>query len=139
MIELGYAQATSARPADQFYSHWINLPGHSQWSSNVVSMRVDGPVRLGARGVTVPKKGPKARFVVSDLIDGRIYEDTTSLPGAKLVFRHEAHEESGTTRIVAYATVSGPLAFLWTRIVGPNIRADIQGDLDRLVKIVEAE
>lgn len=103
----------------------------------MISMEAPAPLRVGTRGVLHPKKGPPSKFVVSALVPDRVYEDTTLLPGARLVFRHEATERDGRTEVVATATVAGPAAFLWAAILRKDISTGLQRDLDALVGILE--
>ena len=104
----------------------------------MVSMEAPLPLRVGTRGVVRPRKGPPSRFIVTDLVTDRVYEDTTLLPGARLVFRHEARQYEDRTEVVTAATISGVLARLWERMLRKDIAAHLQSDLDALVEIVEA-
>lgn len=103
----------------------------------MISMDAPTPLRVGTRGVLRPKKGPTSKFVVTALIPDRLYEDTTLLPGARLVFRHEAAELDGRTRLSATVTVSGPTSYLWAALLRKEISGGLQRDLNTLVRLVE--
>lgn len=104
----------------------------------MISMDAPTPLHVGTRGVLRPTKGPPSKFVVTALVPDRLYEDTTLLPGARLVFRHEATERDGRTELIASATVSGPIAFLWAALLRRDISGGLQRDLNALVRLVEA-
>ena len=138
MITLGTASATSTAPASAFFARWIDHDTWGAWSPDTDWVRVDGPVALGAMGVIKPTGGPKTRFTISALDPDREYTDTSYLPGARLVFQHLVAEGGVTTLDVA-VSISGPLAWLWARVMGAGFRESTQADLDRLVALVESE
>ena len=84
-----------------------------------------------------PKGGPKAKFVISACSPDREYTDTTRLPGARLVFRHTVEPAALGCELHVQVTMDGPLAFVWSKIMGGGFRESAQRDLDRLVAIVE--
>lgn len=63
----------------------------------MISMNAPTPLHVGTRGVPRTKKAPPSKFVVSALVPDSLYEDTTLLPWARLVMRHEATELDGRT------------------------------------------
>jgi hypothetical protein len=138
MITLGTASATSTAPASGFYARWIDHASWEEWSPDTEWVRVDGPVELGATGVIKPTGGPKTRFSISALDPDREYTDTSYLPGARLVFQHLVSTNDGATRLEVAVSMTGPLAWLWARVMGGGFRESTQADLDRLVSLVEA-
>lgn len=138
MITLGTASATSSAPASAFFERWIDHSTWATWSPDTEWVRVDGPVVLGARGVIKPAGGPRTKFIISALELDREYTDTSMLPGARLVFQHLASTTDGVTSLDVSVSVSGPLAFVWAKIMGGGFKDSAQADLDRLVGIVEA-
>lgn len=139
MITLGTATATSTAPASAFFARWIDHNTWGQWSPDTEWVRVTGPVVLGATGVIKPTGGPKTRFTISALDADREYTDTSYLPGARLVFQHLVALEDGVTRLDVAVSMSGPLAWLWAKVMGGGFRESTQADLDRLVALVEFE
>jgi hypothetical protein len=138
MIVLGIAHATSTAPASAFFAKWIDHSSWPEWSPDTEWVTLDGPVALGAKGELKPAGGPRVKFTVSHYVEGKRYADSSRFPGATLVFDHSAESGDDSTVLRANATMSGPLAFLWARIIGPGFSASVPDDLDRLVKIVEA-
>ena len=137
MTELGRGAATSTAVPDVFFTRWVDHDTWPQWSPDTDWVRVDGPVAVGTRGVLKPRGGPKVKFVISACTPGREYADTSMLPGARLVFQHTAVPEGTGSRLDVLITMSGPLAWLWGKIMGGGFRDSAQADLDRLVALVE--
>ena len=139
MRTLGQGHATSTARPDAFFERWIDHGTWPTWSPDTEWARVDGPVVVGTRGVLKPKRGPKAKFVVTACTPGREYTDTTALPGARLVFQHTVEPTKGGADLGVLVTIDGPLAMLWSRVLGNGFRDSAQADLDRLVRLVEQQ
>ncbi len=84
-----------------------------------------------------PRGGPRVRFTISTCTPEREHTDTSTLPGAPLVFAHTAAPTAVGTELGVRVTVSGPLERLWALLLGSGFRTSAQGDLDRLVRLVE--
>jgi hypothetical protein len=138
MTTIASAQATSTAAPAEFFSHWSDMANWPQWNADTEWVRLDGPFASGSTGVLKPKGGPKVRFVIEQLIPEREFVDVSLLLGARLRFRHivTSPAEGGST-VEVTVTISGPLAWLWTRILGGGLRAGLQPDLDRLVALAE--
>lgn len=137
MMELGRGHATSTATPDAFFARWIDHDTWSEWSPDTEWVRLDGPVEVGTHGVLKPKGGPKTKFVISACTPGREYTDTSRLPGARLVFRHTVEPAAPGCELHVQVTMDGPLAWVWAKILGGGFRESAQGDLDRLVRLVE--
>lgn len=137
MMELGTGHATSTAASHEYFTRWVDHASWPQWSPDTDWVRVQAPVRTGAQGLLKPKGGPKVKFVISTCEPDREYTDTTLLPGARLVFQHTASQTAAGTDLRVLVTISGPLARLWTLILGKGFRESAQADLDRLVHLVE--
>lgn len=138
MIELARAQAHSTADPDAFFARWTDHDTWADWDPDLEWVRVNGPVRTGTRGVIKPKGGPRTRFVVSTCVPGREYTDTSTLPGARLVFRHTATPVHGGTDLDVQVTLAGPLAWVWAWIMGSGFRKSVPAGLERLVTVVES-
>ena len=127
---------SSATPA-AFFAQWADMATWPEWNLDTEWVRLDGPFVEGATGELKPKGGPKVRFVVARLVEGREFTDVSSLLGAKLTFRHLVDAAPGRTTVSVEATLTGPLAPLWRLILGKGVRESMQPDLDRLAARAE--
>jgi len=55
------------------------------------------------------------------------------------VFQHTVEPAAKGSELRVHITMDGPLAFVWSRVMGAGFRETAQGDLDRLVRIVEQQ
>ncbi|KIC56794.1 SRPBCC family protein [Microbacterium hominis] len=137
MIELAAAVRTSsAAPAD-YFARWIDHASWPEWSPDTEWVRVEGPVRAGARGVLKPVGGPKTRFTISECEQDRVYTDVSSVPGARLTFRHTVESAPNGSTLTVRVWMTGPLARVWARTAFKGFSVSVPEDLDRLIALVE--
>jgi hypothetical protein len=139
MIKIAEAEARSTAPPAAFFERWEDVATWPEWNLDTEWVRLDGPFAAGSRGVLKPKGGPKVKFVIDSLVPDREFVDVSLLAGARLPFRHsvEALGDGGCS-VHVIVTISGPLGWLWARILGKGFRANTQPDLDRLVAVAES-
>lgn len=134
---LAHATSESTAPASAFFDRWIDHATWTEWDPDTLSVTVDGPVQVGARGRLKPKGGPAVRFTVSVCERPREYTDVSALLGATLTFQHLATEKPGGTTVEAKAWLDGPLAPLWFAVMGKGFATSVPAALHRLVAVVE--
>ena len=132
-----FTTTVPATPA-RLFARWADCDTHPEWSTDLAWVRLDEPVRPGARGHLRPRGGPRSRFTVTELVPDRTFADTTHLLGARLTFRHHADPVPGGSEVTVSVTVEGPLRGLWARVLGgPDaVRRGVEKDLTNLVALV---
>ena len=94
-------------------------------------VRPQGPFVAGATRRVKPTGGFAVRFVLERLVPPR--------EGAWPRFRPPGRRTADRGgQVDVEVTVTGPLGWLWGRVLGGGLRAAAQGDLDRLATLAEA-
>jgi uncharacterized protein YndB with AHSA1/START domain len=128
---------TSAAPASVF-AVWADMQTWPQWNRDTEWVRLDGPFRAGSTGVLKPKGGPRVKFVIERLEPDSEFVDVSRLWGARLRFDHRVTpQRGGGCAIDVTVSITGPLAGLWSRIIGSGLRESSQPDLDQLATTAE--
>jgi hypothetical protein len=139
MINIGEAEAQSTAAPAGLFRKWGDMATWPEWNLDTEWVRLDGPFETGSTGVLKPKGGPKVKFVIESLVPDREFVDVSLLVGARLTFRHVVETlADGGSRIRVTVTISGPLRWVWFKILGSGLQSSLQPDLDRLVAAVEA-
>jgi hypothetical protein len=139
MIDIATGQITSTAPPAAFFERWADMATWPEWNLDVDWVRLDGPFAQGVTGTLKPKGGPKVRFVVESLVQDKEFVDVSLLAGARLTFAHHVTEAAGGGCTVhVQISMSGPLGWLWNRILGKGLRTSVQPDLERLARVAEA-
>jgi uncharacterized membrane protein len=138
MISIASAQVTSEAPASAFFAKWADMATWPEWNTDTAWVRLDGPFVTGTTGELKPKGGPKVRFVLSSVVPGEEFVDTSLLLGARLEFRHTVRARpDGGCDVRVDVTMSGPLARAWNLVLAKGFRTSVQPDLDRLARAAE--
>ncbi len=132
------AKAMSTAPAQQFFALWGDMATWPEWNTDTEWVTLDGPFVQGATGTLKPKGGPKVKFTVEKLT-ATDFVDVSRLWGAKLIFDHHIVETAAGTELLVEIRMSGPLARLWTAMMGGGLRRSAQSDIDALVSAAEAK
>ena len=138
MTIIASATVTSTATPDRFFAAWADMATWPEWNLDTAWIRLDGPFVQGATGTLKPKGGPRVRFVVERLVDGEEFTDVSYLLGARLTFHHLVSVATDATTVSVDVTLTGPLAPVWRLILGKDISASVQPDLERLARRVEA-
>jgi len=129
--------AVSKATPEAVWSLW-QTSNWTKWDPALEWVRLDGAFQAGPRGELKPKSGPKTKFTVLRVDPNRGFADRSHLPLTHLDFTHEVVPlEDGTVKITHTATFSGPLAFLFSRIIGKGIKAGLPGALQKLAALAE--
>jgi hypothetical protein len=140
MTSIAKASVTSSAAPDRFFARWADMATWPEWNTDTEWVRLDGPFATGATGVLKPKGGPKVRFTVASVVEGREFVDVSHLVGARLTFAHTVTPgANGGCTVDVSVDMRGPLAWLWKRALGKGLRTSVQPDLDRLAATAEAD
>ncbi len=114
-----------ATPA-QLFAAITDLRRWPEWDPELVSNEHDGtPLAVGSRFTLRPKGGPKVAMQVAALDEPRRFADVALLPLARIRTIHEFEpEQAGGTRVRVIIETTGPLAFLWERLVARKLAKD---------------
>lgn len=140
MTHVVRATGASMAPPAAFFACWADMVSWPEWNTDTEWVRLDGPFRQGATGRLKPKGAPAVRFTVSRLVPDREFVDVSALPGARLTFSHLlGRTTDGRTTIQVDVTITGPLRWLWSRLMGEGLRRSAQPDVDGLIARAEQD
>ena len=126
-------------PPEAVWALWTDVAGWPRWDTELDSASLDGPFAAGARGRLVPKRGPSARFTVTELDPGRSYTFETALPMARLRVRRFWTEAAGGPEITHAVSFHGPLGGVFARRLGPAFRRALPPVMEHVRARVQAD
>jgi len=104
-----------------------------EWDDEILSVDCEGQPRAGSRFTLRLKDGSRAALTVEALEPPALFVDRAKLPLARMVSRHEfLPAEDGRTRLRHVIQISGPLAWLWDRLVARKIAAGLPRQAERM-------
>lgn len=118
------------------FSRWADPEGWPDWDAEVREVSFEGPAKLGTRGRMRPASGPAATFSITAFEQDQMFTNSSSLPGATLIFEHRVTPTIDGAEIRVSVGVDGLLAPLWQRVLrksmGNSARSSVIGLVDHL-------
>ncbi|MCZ8194186.1 MAG: SRPBCC family protein [Brevundimonas sp.] len=109
---------TSAAP-EQVWRRWTDVSRWSDWDASLRSSVLHGPFVVGARGELQPVSGPRASFILTEVVPQRAFSNRMQLPLATVDFIHTLEPDpSGRARITHRIVINGLLGPLFVRLMG---------------------
>lgn len=138
MTTLRTITARSRVAPEHFHARWCDVETHPEWAPGMEYIRLEGPVRPGARGVMKTREGQETPMLVSDVVPGVAFEDTVFFDGGTLTVRHESHPDGTGSRLELHGRIEGPReAELAAELAG--LEDVLAADLASLITLVERE
>lgn len=132
--------AESSASKASVWRRYVDVPHWSEWSQNGVEWsRLDGPFEVGTKGKSKPPGFPAGRFRLIAVDPEARFVSESRLPGARLVFEHVIEPVGEGVRVTHRATVDGPLAFLYARLLRRIIERSLPDGVERLAAMAAAD
>ena len=131
------AAATSEASPEAIWGLWADVDNWKEWDPGLEDSSIGGPFAEGASYKLKPKGGPKVTSVLKDVRPGEGFSDRTRLPLANLDFSHEVERAGGGTRVTHRVEISGPLSFLYARLMGRGFEEGLPETVRNLARLAE--
>jgi hypothetical protein len=131
------AEQDTSASSTTIWRLWTDPASWGQWDRGLKRAEANQPLALGATGAITPLSGPAARFEVTGWTEGDGYRFTTRLPLAALVV-DRAFVTKEPVRFVHTVWFEGPLARMWSALLGRRFRAELPPTVAGLARLAEA-
>ena len=108
------------------WSLWQDVTHWNEWDRGLRWSRIDGEFQVGTKGVLKPTSGPASHFTLVTVEQDRRFTDVAKLPFCQLEFDHVIEPHAAGCKITHTVTMSGPLTFLFSRLLGRQLRHDLE-------------
>ena len=116
----------SSASREAVWALWVNVAEWPRWNHTIADVSLDGPFAEGTTGTLKPAHGQRAKMVLRDVRQAVGFTDVARLPGAQMRVEHEvADAPEGGSRVTERAVLHGPLARLWSLLLGRQLRRDM--------------
>jgi hypothetical protein len=114
---------------------WPVLADVARWGEvdhNIDRIVITQPPGPGVPFTLKPRGGPTLSFVIGEFEPPAIYSDVCAMPLARMTTKHELIA-GATTVMKVTIEITGPLAFLWGRLVGRKHAAGLPAQTARIL------
>ena len=131
-----HAITTTARP-ETIWSIWTDVSNWHTWDDGLKTAELDGPFAIDTHGRLIPDKGPKSKFVITDLVPGQSYTFRTKLPLGSLYVKRFLTEQNGQTVFTHEVWFTGLTKGIFGRALGRNYRTILPTVMQKINAIAE--
>ncbi len=128
-----------AAPCATVFALYEDVSTWPAWDHETREVFLPEGLRPGATGWLQPRSGPKARVRVASVTPGQAFTMEGRLPLCRMSFDHTlAPAQDGGTRATHAIRFSGPLSFVFRRLIGRGLAASLPDTLEGLKQASEA-
>lgn len=113
---------TDALP-DAIWQIWTDVPNWHTWDRGLKSATLDGAFMIGAKGKIKPDKGPRSKFVITEIREGQSYTFKTRVPLGWLIIKRTLEVRDGITSFTHDVAFTGILKKVLGNKLGKKYRS----------------
>lgn len=138
MWEVNEEIKIKAKPS-VIWRYWTDVENWNKWDADIAYSKLQGKFDVGTKGELKPKKGPKAKFEITNVTLNKQFKNISNLPLTKLEFNHVIEDSSDGVIVRHSIQMTGLLTGLFSRIVGRELAKGLPVALQNLKDMVEME
>jgi hypothetical protein len=125
--------------SDKIWQVWTDVPNWKQWDQGLKEAVLDGNFIVGTKGKLIPNKGPKSKFIISELVPNKSYAFKTRIPLGWLVIKRTLEVKNGITYFTHDVEFTGLLKKVFGNVLGKEYRAMLPNVLSEIKRIAEQQ
>jgi len=129
-------QSTTASP-QAIFALWADINNWVTFDPGIEWAKLDAPFAVGSPYVLKPKGGPTVKATILEVEPNKRFVDVSHLLGAKLRLVHEITQQNSVAMVSVTMIMSGPLQWVWAKILGKNQQADLEESTANLIAKAE--
>lgn len=129
-------QHTKAKP-EAVFRLWADIDNWADYDDGIEWAKLTDKFCTGGKYTIKPKGGPKVKATILVVEPYKRFIDVSHLVGAKLKFDHTVTQHNGITAVTIEMSISGPMSWLWAKILGNNQQNDLENSTAKLLAKAE--
>lgn len=110
-----------------------------KWHGDLDYCKMEGKFEVGNYFMLKPKGMNPVKIVLTEVDLGHKFTDCTSFFGAKMYDTHAFEETSEGLKLTNTIVVTGPLKWLWIKLVAQNVADSVMDEMEALVKLARSK
>ena len=139
MWERTYSQFYANVSVDAIWCHWIDVNNWSKWHSDLDYCKLKGKFAVGNYFMLKPTGSPAVKIKIIEVNDKHSFTDCTTFLGAKMFDTNTVEVKDNGVLLSSKLVVTGPLKWLWIKLVANNVAKTVPTEMEALVKLASQE
>ncbi len=118
---------------ERIWQLWTDINNWPMFHEDLEYCKLEGDFAIGNHFTLKPKGASAVKIEVTDINPGKGFTDCTCFFGARMVDTHEMLETPEGLQLTNTLTVTGPLKWLWIKLVAKNVANSIPEQMEALV------
>lgn len=135
MWSKSFSKVYSGVSSQTVWGLWTDINNWPRWHGDLDYCRLEGPFAVGNHFFLKPKGVRPVKIVLTEIEEGRKFTDRTIFPGAKMFVTHTLEETNQGLKLTNTLVVTGPLKWLWIKLVAQNVANTVPDEMEALVKL----
>lgn len=130
-----YSAVYESVKKEDIWRLWVDVNNWHKWDPDIEYGRIDEPFAVGSHFVFKPKGMSEVKLKLVEVEEMHKYTDYFRFWGASLYGTHEMEEVSEGLKLTTTVKVTGPLKFLWIKLVAQDIVKTLPEQMEALVTL----
>jgi hypothetical protein len=133
-----YSKTFQGIRSEDIWRIWTDVNSWPTWHSDLDYCKLEADFKVGNHFILKPKGINPVKIVLTEINEGYSFTDCTSFFGAKMVDTHAMEETADGLKLTNKLVVTGPLKWLWIKLVAQNVADTIPEETENLVKLARS-
>jgi len=122
---------------EDIWKLWTDVNGWTRWHGDLDSCTLEGQFEVGNHFFLKPKGMGAVKILLTAIEEGVSFTDCTSFFGAKMYDTHSLEETPQGLKMTNTVVVTGPLKWLWVKLVAQNVADSVPSEMEALVHLAK--
>ncbi|MFK8039933.1 MAG: hypothetical protein AB8B67_01130 [Rickettsiaceae bacterium] len=120
---------------EEIWKIWIDINNWPSWHGDLDYCKLDGDFKVGNHFMLKPKGAPAVKIMLTEINEMQNFTDCTKFFGAKMYDTHSMEVKDGGVLLSNKLVVTGPLKWLWIKLVAKHVADTVPDEMDSLVNL----
>ena len=133
-----YSKTFQGINKEDIWSLWTDVNNWPKWHGDLDYCKMDGAFEVGNFFMLKPKGVKAVKIYLTEIEEGHSFTDCTTFCGAKMYDTHMIEENQDGLKLTNTLVVTGPLKWLWIKLVAQNVADTVPQEMEALVNLSKA-
>lgn len=134
-----YSKTYQGIQKERIWHLWTDVNNWPTWHGDLDSCTLMGDFEVGNYFMLKPKGMKAVKIDLIEINQGKSFTDCTSFFGAKMYDTHEIEETADGLKLTNKLVVTGPLKWLWIKLVAQHVAASVPNEMEALVSLARGK
>jgi hypothetical protein len=116
---------------------WVDVNNWPAWHDDLDDCKLRGDFKVGNHFMLKPKGVAAVKILLTEINEMQNFTDCTKFFGAKMYDTHSIEARDDGVLLSNKLVVTGPLKWLWIKLVAQNVANTVPDEMDALVNLAK--